>query len=468
MSVKALLPLFALLALAANPAGALNISGFVVDKVGAPLPLAKVCLQTDAAKCVSTGVNGDFHITDGIGVRRTEPRGEAFNLAYRNGSLLLEAPAGGHAALEWIGPQGNRLLASSETDLVKGRNTLAVPRGLGNGVRFLRLRIDGLTLAWKATLVEGRGGAGAPESAPRILALAKTAAVTALVITKNGFKDETYRPAKETETRVLIVLTASDDLGYTFNGKYLAKVLAIDRTKQTLSTQSVESSCDTNDALVYDTLKDTSNYVIRDGKLWIWYTGDCSGEVFSGTSTDIVGAWTLIDPVEPLPADLKSGCKPVHADSIDIGLDGYKSTYKISDTAIVGEVAADICPADIFGPDVADIFYGDTTLEVVKNTCKQATFRNGKGETADLNFTKIGDTDSLQLAFVYKGKTCEGRIDMNLSADPQCSGDDPLLPFAICVSTSGFAKAQVIPAKTSAAAPLPMSRESLAPPGKPP
>ena len=59
--------LLAVLALAAYPASALNISGFVLNKVGTPLPLAKVCLQTDASKCVTSGISGDFHISDGIG-----------------------------------------------------------------------------------------------------------------------------------------------------------------------------------------------------------------------------------------------------------------------------------------------------------------------------------------------------------------------------------------------------------------
>ena len=458
--------LLAALALAAYPAPALNISGFVLDKIGTPLPLAKVCLQTDASKCVTTGISGDFHISDGIGVRKLSPRGDDYAMAYRNGTLTLEAPAATSARLEWIAPEGRRLLASSDLELAAGRNVLALPAGLRNGVCFLRLITGDLTVAWKASLVEGRASARR-QSAPRIIALAKTAAVTALVITKTGYRAETYRPAKETETKVVVVLTQTDDVGFPYDGKYIAKVIAIDRTKKTMITESVEGYCDSTDALQHDTLRDTSSYAIRDGKMWVWYTGDCSGQVFSGTAADPVGTWNMVDPVEPLPDDLRAGCKPSAADSDEVDLGTYKAVYKISETAIQGDFTVEICPADAFGPDVASLFDNDTTIEVVKNTCKQATFRNGKGETADLNFTKIGD--SLHIAFVYKGKSCDGQLDMGLGGgDPKCPDtSDGLLPFAICTSTSGFAKTTGLVKKTTATSPLPISREILAPTWKP-
>jgi hypothetical protein len=439
---------------AALPAAALDVTGTVVDKLGAPIAGAKVCATSDASACVTTGAQGDFHLQKAIAIRPSAADSRGFELAYRHGALTLLAPSAMTARLEWLAPDGRRTWSVSELRLAAGRNAVALPRSLPRaGLCLVRLSTADQVLSWKAVIVSGTPSAGAPASSPRVLALSKAAAFATLEITKSGYQTAHYEVAKETEADVMIYLSAIGDVGLPFGGTAQVKVIAIDRDKKLLITESVEASCD-SDVVVHDTTRDTSNYAIRGGYLWTWETGDCTGQAFTGTSNDIVGKWTLGNPDADLPADLKTGCTPDTSGSGQTPFDSYTADYTVTSTQVTSAISVDICPGDLYGPLLALMFTGDSGVTLTKNTCRQLAFKNGNGEDATVDFTKKGD--SLLIAFTYKGTVCKSGDSFSFSdADPVCpEPDGGFDEFVGCLAGSGFADLGIM-AKASAAVPRP-------------
>jgi hypothetical protein len=457
-----ILTLAAAFALCNLPALALDISGMVLDKIGDPITQAKVCVVADPGKCVNTGAQGEFHIASGIAIRKSAPGSAPYAMEFRRGTLTLEAPAPVRARLEWSGPGGRVLFAASDVSLSRGSNPISLPAGLPeNGICFIRLRAGGVNLAWRAMLMGARAEvtAGAQPASPGpILALSKAAALTTLEVSKAGYRTKLYDPETDREQDAVIVLAKSDDVGLTFAGNFTSKVIAIDRTNKNMIIESVESECD-DEVLVKDTVRDTSQYAFRDGKLWLWTAGECTAEVFSGTGTDPVGTWTLTDASADLPADLKAGCDSSSVPGDD-PYENFTATYIVSETAIKGNISVDLCPGDIYGFFITIVLAEDPSIALTRNTCKQVQYRNGKDETADLNFSKKGD--SLHFEFVYKTTTCEVNQDLALSdKDPVCPDDSGLEEFMGCLYGSGFADLDGMTraAKTSAASPARMSME---------
>jgi hypothetical protein len=470
----------AALALALLPARAVDVSGNVIAKSGAPISDAKVCVKSDTSKCVTTNAMGAFHITTAIAIRESGPRTSPYRLDLRNGMLALDAPEAGEAKVEWAGP-GGRIFASSEgLRLARGRNVLAVPKGLPeNGICFLRLRAAGRTFTWKAVTMQGaasgRSRPGSPSpSSSRIAALAKAAGTSTLEISKTGYRTRIYEPLEDPETDVIIRMSADDDEGLVYDAVFNAKILAIDRAAKSLIVENVDEYCEGAN-VTSDTTRDTSLYAFVGGKFWLWDKGECNGQVFTSTSssTDPVGDFTLLDGAAELPGDLKAGCTP--GESEDAHFDNFKATYKLTETNISGNFSLEICPADFYGSFFTDFLLQDPNVALTKNTCKQLVFNNEAGESGTLDFSKKGD--SLQFAFTYKTEKCQAARDFSFSnKTPVCPEDNgPVEAFFLCMSESGFMEAAALgapgsmaktsSAKTSTAARsvrLPMSREDAA------
>lgn len=469
----------AALALSLLPARAVDVSGNVITKSGARIPDAKVCVKSDTTQCVTTDQMGAFHISTSIAVRESDPRTPPFTLELRNGILSLDAPSAGEAEVEWAGPGGRALSPVQGLRLARGRNALAVPKGLPeNGICFLRLRASGRTFTWKAVMMQGaasaRSKSGSPSPSGRIAALAKAAWTSTLEISKAGYRTRIYEPLEDPETGAVIRMSATDDEGLVYDAVFTGKILAIDRAAKTLIVENVDEYCDGAD-VIRDTTRDTSLYAFVGGKFWLWDKGECNGQVFTTTSssTDPVGDFTLLDGVAELPGDLKAGCVP--AESEDAPFDNFKATYKVTETKISGNFSLEICPADFYGTFFADYLLQDPNVALTKNTCKQLVFSNKAGESGTLDFSKKGD--SLQFAFAYKTEKCLAARDFSFSnKTPVCPEDDgPVQEFFSCMSGSGFMDAtaaggvsasisktmpKIPAAKTSAGSVrLPMSRE---------
>lgn len=446
-----LIPPFAvLLAIAsALPLHALDISGYVLDKLGNPIAGAKVCVKSDASACVASGAQGDFHLTKAIAVRNPGPARSGFDLAYRKGSLIVRSPSAMPARLEWLSPNGRRAWAVSELDLSAGNNPIPMPAGLPRtGVCILRLSTPDQSLAWRAVLASGAAAAGGSaaqggsvaQPAPRIAALAKAAGAATLEVSKTGYRTRSYEPASETETEAYIFLSPTSDVGLEFGGTIVQKVVSIDHAKKIITTEAVDAYCDEVDdtQVVRDTVTTVQSYVIRDGKLWIWVDKECVGQEFTGTATDIVGKWTLIDPNALLPEDLRSGCVPDPSSSGETPFESFSAEYTVGETQLAGAITAETCPGDFLGTLFALMFASDTTVTTTKNTCQQVVFKNGKGQSATFDFSKQGDT--LRTAYAFGSKTCKMGMDFGLSdKDPVCPEGGELGVFLDCVSQTGFA-----------------------------
>lgn len=462
------IPFFAVIALAATlPIRALDISGNVLDKLGNPIAGAKICIKSDASACVNSDAGGAFHLTKAIAVRNPGTQAGGFSLAYRRGSLIVRSPSAVPARLEWLATDGRRAFSASEVKLAAGVNALPLPAGLPHaGMVILRLSTADQILTWKAVLAPGASSpSGSPASAsPRIASLAKAAAAT-LEVTKTGYRTRNYEPAAETETDVIIYLSQASDVGITFGSTLDYKVLAIDHSKKTIITQTVNAYCDsgTSTKVLHDTTEDTASYVVRDGKLWTWASGSCTGTMFTGTATDIIGQWTMVDPNALLPDDLRAGCTP-DSGAGDSPFETFTASYNITASQITGTLTAETCPGDYFGYIFADAFAQDSTVVLTKNTCQEIAFKNGKGETATFAFSKNGD--SLHTAYSYKTTPCAFDMDFGFSQkDPVCPEGQGLYEFMTCVAGTGFAAVNPL-TKVSASVPsrLPMSLERRAPP----
>jgi hypothetical protein len=460
-----ILPLFALGFALIRPASALDVSGNVLDKLGDPISGASVCIKSDPASCVATNAEGAFHLVKAIAVRKPGAGASAFSLNYLRGSLIVRSPAAVPARVEWLSANGRHLWAASEVKLAAGANPLALPEGLPHaGLCILRISTPDQILTWKAMLAPGFASASGSASTgtPRIASLSKAAAAT-LEISKSGYRTRTYDPSGEVETDAVIYLSQTADVGLTFGGNISEKVVSIDHTKKTIITESTDASCDSvTNAVVHETVQDTQKYAVRGGNLWTWIDGDCTGQMFTGTATDIVGTWTMVDPNALLPSDLRNGCIADQAGN-ESSFETFSAQYVISETNITGTISAETCPGDYFGFLFAYAFYADSTVNLFKNTCKEISFTNGKGETATFDFSKVGDT--LHTAYAFKTSPCAMDMYFGLSAkDPTCPEGEELTRFFTCLQGSGFATPAVAKVSAQGSAPLPMSRLRRSPP----
>lgn len=458
-----LIPFFSLLALASSlPLHALDIAGYVLDKAGNPIAGAKVCVKSDANSCVNTGARGDFHLAKAIAIRKQAPGHSGYDLAYRKGALMVRSPSAGPARLEWLSADGRRAWASSEIELTAGPNPVPLPSGLPHaGVLLLRLSTQDQSLAWKAVLASPAGNAGNPGSGGKaeaagptaIAALSKAAAAT-LEVSKAGYRTRSYEPASETETEAYIFLSLTSDAGLVFTGSFSRKVISIDHAKKSITTESVDASCDPADAtrIIRDTVAGTQKYAIRDGQLWTWYDKECVGQQFSGTAADIVGKWTMIDPSALLPADLRVGCIEDSSYSEESPFETFSAEYTVTESLITGAVTAETCPGDYLGSLFALMFSGDTLVTTTKNTCQQVAFKNGKGEPAAFDFSR--KTDYLHTAYGYGAKACAMDMDFGLNdKDPACPQGKELSDFLDCVTASGFSEAGPLAKQAGSALP---------------
>lgn len=439
-------PLFAVLLSAWLPASALDIAGNVVDKLFNPIPMAKVCIKSEPSRCIDTDGNGAFRIADNLVGTGPAMAPRPYRLEIRQGTLFLSGPDAS-ARLEWIGAGGRVAAPAHAVDLAGGSAAVAMPPGLpGDGVYFVRLYAGGTTFTWKTVILGGSGSSagGLPGIAPRAMALAKTAVTGSLTVSKAGYRTRNYEPLMEKETNVLIQLGSQNDSGFSYSVELEVKVISIDRTAKRIVTESISSECDETDAIVTDTTRDTSDYAIRGGQMWMWTPGDCFGDIYTGSATDPVGSWTLSNMESDLPADLKEGCTAANPSGGSLAFESLTATQIISESKVTLYAGIEFCPGDIYTPAVGNFLLNDTAVSLIRNTCKDAAFENGYGDTATLAYSKLGD--SLLGVFTFPSDTgpaqvCEFKQELFLIDSPPqaCPEPSPLVPFVLCAINSGFA-----------------------------
>lgn len=457
-------PRFAFLAglLASLPVAGMDISGIILNKNDQPVPLAQVCLRNSPSRCVASTINGTFRIADGSGVRLDEAL-RGYSLEILGNRMTLTAPGALRARLGWHDLSGRAVAPVQEVDLAAGENILAMPTLPREGVHVVRLIADGFTLAWKAVLLEGRlrgsadGGRG---KSPHALSKA-SAAISDLVVTKTGFRQEIYRPSREVEVDAVVVLTANSDSGLVFTSAYKARN-TLDRSKGEWITEASFDTCDGANA-VKATVKDTGRFAVRDGKLYQYDEGQCRGETFTGGGADVVGTWTMAEGDVFLPQDLRpASCRDTVLPSLVPPT--LKGRLTITEAEQTFEITAEVCPPDLYLGLIAFYLLTDTTVELASNTCRRLGFRKGDGEEATLSFAKRGD--SLASTFSHKTTVCSGaemmREGEGVAID--CKSPDPVLGFLECIAATGYFGAPP-PRASLAKAAAPRAR--LAPPQPP-
>ena len=438
------LAILLLLALGAAPARALDVSGTVVDKLEEPIAGASVCLENAPSHCVATGEDGSFRITDAASVEKPPPR-PSFTLELKGSRLLIGSPRSGNATVAWFDCRGRSLAPLRRVRLQPGPNPVDPPEpARGGGLRLLRVSADGQSEAWKAVLLDERGRPGAARGGGReapaggFSALSKAAiASTDLIVTKEGYRRAEYRPQSETETGAEIALTRIEDSGFVFASRFTAEHIRFDREAGEWITESTVDTCSGNTP-VRVTVRDTSRFAVREGRLLRWYEGECVGDVLTGGGGDATGTWTLVEADYPLPGDLRpEGCDPDTILSQPIP-EAVDAKLDITPERQVFDLAVEVCPTDLYVPIIGMFLLQDTTVELVSNTCRRAEFRNGGGEAGVLTFEKRGD--SLASAFTHNTTTC-AMIEMMRQGDgvpPDCSGLDPTFRFLDCIAGTGY------------------------------
>lgn len=428
------------------PASALNISGRVVDKLGAPVPGARVCAEQGPERCDMTDSAGAFQVTEPVGIA-THPAGQEFTLRLRAGLFLLRSPAAGVAVLSWHDAGGRLLAPARAVRLAAGENRLE-PATLpaGDGIRFLRAEAPGLSGVWKAVWTGGRGaaseaatpaGLGTRSEGFPIAALAKSAIASSdLVVEREGFRKAEYRPKRETETGVVIVLTPAADTGITYLSVFPSRVLSAADGR--MISESRGDTCN-GTSVVTVTRKDTTRFALRGGNLLRWLPGECAGEVLTGGGSDLAGTWTLTEADFPLPMDLRpAGC---NLDTLSSTLlpSTVRETLVLTDTTQVLSLSVEVCPADLYISLIDRFLLRDSAIALSANTCRRAAWRNASGEEAVLAFERRGE-DSLGTSFVHKTTTCTGSEVMTRGegVPVNCTGNDPTFTFLDCVAGTGF------------------------------
>jgi hypothetical protein len=440
------------------PAYALNVTGRVLTKLGAPIPGAQVCIKSNPGSCVTTGAQGEFSLSGAIAIRPAVHAGSRFSLSRQGGSLRVESNSAVSVRLEWLSADGRTRWAVSDQRLAAGSNPLALPSGLPHaGLCILRLSGSTETLAWKVVLASGPAVSpgAASSAAPRIAALSKAASAL-LEISKTGFRPRIYQPRSDTDTSALIHLSEIADTGFAYSGTQHTTIASIDRIRHLIITVDSGFYCDwQTDSLVVTQTFDTAHYAIRDGRLWLWETPDCEGTLFTGTSSDPVGRWDLIEPSAPLPADLMVGCSQNSGGSVGGVFESLREEITLAETGITTSVSFGMCPGDFYATNLASNLFWDSSVVITKSSCQQITFRNQAGNTGTIDFSKR--EDSLSVAFASPGKTCQTGIKFNLNdrthtcpEGPSSDGSD----FLTCISDAGFGQIYLV--KTAA---QPMSRE---------
>jgi hypothetical protein len=297
-------------------------------------------------------------------------------------------------------------------------------------------------LTWKAVFL-GETGSLSPLGGVRpgslAAALSKSSALPdPLRITKTGFRDATYQPNSDADSDAVITMAAVTDTGLTYDLGISEKILSFDRVHGSFATERIDSVCDIDDYLFADTVNDTTRYGFSDNKMYLWTEDGCQGSSFTGSGTDPVGTWTLQADFTDLPSDLRTPDCSSDPAGDDFSYFNYKSVvYHIAETSISTNEQVEFCAADFYGPVFGQRIGEDTSITMTKNTCLEIDYRNGKGESATLTFSK--KDDSLQGVFAYLAKTCTFKEKMSLSDNAtRCPEVDPLEDFSSCAQFSGF------------------------------
>src|SRR6185369_4185015 len=93
--------------------------------------------------------------------------------------------------------------------------------------------------------------------------------------------------------------------GFSISGSM--EVLAIDRTAHTITTRTVSTVCQDDGTGVDSTETSLDHYAIKAGQLVLWNETKCDATLLSGSSTDILGAWTGtgIEMESAIPAEYR-------------------------------------------------------------------------------------------------------------------------------------------------------------------
>lgn len=425
------------LLLCALPAPGLDIAGTLVDKLKAPIPQAEVCLKSNPSRCASSDAEGRFHITDGVSAG-FKPSRTPVTLELKGGRMVLTVPAATTARIVWHDASGRSLAPARTAGLAAGRNLLDLPAPRPGGLRLLRVSMPGASITWKAILLDpGKADADKADRGHAWSALSKpSAALSDLVVRKDGYRPETYRPRQEVESGVVIVLTALSDSGFKYTSVFKARNVALDRALGRWITESTVDTCKETTP-VKTLVLDTARFAIRDGKLIQWKEGQCVGEVLTGGGADVAGTWSLSESDVFLPEDLRSaGCRDtIPSSQVPEIVDGRLSITEADQTL---ELTVEVCPPDIYLPLIDLYLMSDSTTSLTANTCRRLVFRNAAAEEAVIVFEKRGD--SLASTFTHKSSTCKG-VELMRQGEGvvlTCTGNDPAFDFLDCIAGTGF------------------------------
>ena len=432
---------FAALAFSACAASALQVTFLVSDKLGKPVPGARVCLDEDASQCQSTDAQGTAIASPVVGLVR--PTGTpALRFSARPGFLVVDAPAEGRARLARFDASGRRLEAPREIGLRAGANRIPWPRG-GAGLVFTRLEYAGVRYAFP-------GIADAPAGA-RLAALGKAAAANlhAFTLSKSGYQPSTFRPRKDVDTAV-VRLALLADTGIRYTGIIRAKLDSIDTAGHLVKYTYAQYACD-GARSVASPQQASLPFWMRDGK-WYFPAGNCFGIALAKAGEGVYGRWRSTG-LEPMPAGLfPASCDPAK-DSVNTSVlnlffldEGGGWEIDLRPDSLVIRVMRKLCPGDQLAPDPAAFDGKDGHPLLTANGCREVAFRNSRDESGTYAFPE--SSDSLKAIFTYGDKTCAtAGVPLTFETTAPKTCPETAAPALIadttwqaCVRASGFAR----------------------------
>ena len=206
-----------------------------------------------------------------------------------------------------------------------------------------------------------------------------------------------------------------------------------------------EYECD-GTTLFTTSYNDTSLYVIEDGKLYLWYEGECYLDiVLSGSSSTITGTWTA-DSASftemPVPEPYRpDGCL-IDEEYEDDGefmsiFKDLKATYTIRESSVSSRVEGTLCLTPFF----AELFtsFGEG-VEVATASCGSATLTS-PASNGTATVSSIHQGAAIVTTFSYGDSVCVMSEPFDFSDEPPvCSEEqeEEGSAFGNCIYGSGF------------------------------
>jgi hypothetical protein len=387
----------------ALPALGMEVNGLILDKQGTPIADAKTCLALDPGVCARTDIQGRFRLDPTAFLAPQTRTGHDITWEIRPGELILFYREAANIQAEFFGADGS-LRHKASAAFAEGKANVAFPQD-GSGIRYARVRGTG----WERIIILNPAQIGQPPAGSGVspsLAKGSAADTRVLIATAPGFNPRLFAATWDSTSEGRVILRAVSDSGYIHALSAAWKILDLDKGEGRMRSRKIEMKCGAS-GWAPDTTLDSTRFVIKEGRLYLYRDSYCTGQVLEGGGKDLIATWKSVAWKAVLPPDIRPPiCRFQNSDLAEFSGSPVSETRTYSDTGWTEATQYEDCPGQGDGEAIFMI-RSDSLVKPVRNTCKEVAFRNRKGQEGV--FTYAYSHDSLAHSFTYGAKVCSYR-----------------------------------------------------------